>query len=298
MSEALSENYFDPQTIAQIEGLSLRVRHLVNGMQTGLHRSLRSGWSVEFAQHREYSPGDDPRHIDWKVFGRTDKYYVKRFEDDSRVDVNLLVDASSSMTYQGLDSALSKYDYAACLSCCLGWLAHSQNDRTSFAMFDRKLKHWLPPSDHDDQLQRIIYELEHFQPDDQEVLSTDLVKVFKLAANQFPSHGLTVLISDMFSRDHQMDVLPSLADQQNDIWLIHIMDVDEVNLPFDRPQNFIDLESTLDIDADPIKFRDAYRETVEEFVRSLEQRAVELGIRYQHLTTDKPINHALVELLS
>ena len=273
-------------------------RHLVNGLQAGQHRSVRSGWSVEFAQHREYSPGDDPRHIDWKVYGRTDKLYVKRFEDDSRIDVNLLVDASSSMSYKGLDSALSKFDYAACLSCCLVWLAQMQNDRTGFSLFDRTLKNWLPPSDQEEHLQRIIYELEHQPISEQGTIKTDLIQVFRLATNQFTSHGLTIVISDMFTQDHEADVLPTLAEQQNDIWLLHVMDCDEMDLPFDRPQNFMDLESPLDVDADPIKFRDAYRETVKEFVQAMQQRATELGIRYRHITTDQPINHALVELLS
>lgn len=298
MNEAPSDDYFDPQTIAKIDGLMLRVNHLVNGFQSGLHRSLRSGWSVEFAQHREYSPGDDPRHIDWKVFGRTDKIYVKRFEDDSRVDVNLLVDCSSSMTYRGIDSPLSKYEYAACLTCCLAWLANAQHDRIGFSTFDYTVKNWMPPSDREEQFRQIIYELEHLSINADGRLATNLLQVFRLVARQVTSHGLTIVISDMFDDDPDSDALATLAEQQNDVWLIHLMDPDEIDLPFNRPQNFMDLESSFDIDADPIKFRQAYRETVSEFISKLENRAMQLGIRYVHLTTDLPMNEAIVKVVS
>ena len=155
-----SPKSFDPQILARIEGLHLRARHIVEGFVAGLHRSPYQGFSIEFAEHREYAPGDDLRYLDWKAFGRTDKLYLKQFEDETNLQCMLIVDVSESMRYKSEDEPLSKYEYAQCIAASLAWLVLRQQDAVGLATFDDQLRSFQRPTSSPDVLKQIIQVLE------------------------------------------------------------------------------------------------------------------------------------------
>lgn len=174
-----SPRFFDPRTLARLKGLPLRARHIVEGYVAGLHRSPYRGFSIEFAEHREYAPGDDLRYVDWKVFGRTDKYYLKQFEDETNLLCYLLLDTSQSMTYRGPHAALSKLEYGQCLAAALAWLVLHQQDAVGLATFDEQVRTVVRPSGSPGHWSHLLEALEQVRP----APKTSLGKVFpELAA--------------------------------------------------------------------------------------------------------------------
>jgi len=290
-----SPKYFDPQTLAKLKNLRLRARHIVEGFVSGLHRSPHRGFSIEFAEHREYVPGDDPRYLDWKVYGRTDKYYLKQFEDETNLICYLVVDASESMAYQGPASPLSKLDYAKCLAAALGWLVLQQQDAVGLVTFDRQLRQILSPGGNSAHLQSLVQILEDTQPRGE----TASGPIFHDLAERFRSRGVVVVLSDLLDDTESLLAgLKHFRHRRHDVIVFHILDQAEVSFPFDEPTRFHGLEKLPSLPTDPRALRSAYLRELQVYLDALQRGFRQWTMDYERLITDQPLDAALSRFLA
>ncbi len=299
-----SQKYFDPETLARIGPLGLRARTLVEGLVAGLHRSPVRGHSIEFAQHREYVPGDDLRQVDWKVYARSDKYHLKQYEDETSLTCYLLVDHSESMLYgqRGLQSepgktanGLSKLQYAQLIAFSLAYLIIEQRDFAALLTFSDGIDDWLPPSGSPAQFEDMISVMERASHHPK----TDLANVLQQASQRLARRGLVVLISDLL--DDVQAVLKSLRLLRlmgHDALLIHVLDRDEVDFPFDSMARFEGLENQPHVIADPRLIAQAYRQAVKEFCQQLEVGCRQIDIDYFRVLTDESLAASLPSILA
>ncbi len=292
---ATSPKSLDPRTLAKLSGLRLRARRIVEGYVAGLHRSPRHGFSIEFAEHREYAPGDDLRYLDWKVFGRTDKFYLKRFEDETNLVCHIVFDASESMGFRGPQAAISKVEYAACLAASLAWLVLKQQDAVGLVTYDQQFRDELPPSNRATHLHQVIDVLERCQPHS----PTATGPILKQLAQRLQRRSVVILISDLLSDTTQLLAgLRALHGRRHDIGVLQIMDPAELSFPFDRPTRFRGLEQLADVVADPRRLRAAYLAELEHHLASVRRACRECEIDYCLIPTDEPLDRALTSFLS
>lgn len=287
--------YFDPQTLAKIRSIGLRARYLVEGYVTGMHRSPHQGRSIEFSQHREYVPGDDLRQVDWKVYGRTDKFYLKQYEAETNLICHVLLDGSESMSYKGPSSSLSKLEYAQLTAVSFAYLVLSQQDAVSMTLLADQVIQQVTPSNSPAQLNNVIGLLESPLPK----RATTLEPALKDAASRLKSRGVVVLISDFLDDANKiLQGLQHLRYQRHDIVMVHILDEAEVNFPFDQTSRFNGLEGWDPIVADPQSLRAAYKKEVESHIKKLREGARSLEVDYQLMLTDQPLHLTLPHLLA
>jgi uncharacterized protein (DUF58 family) len=287
-----SPKYSDPEVLARIAGLTLRAQHVVEGTISGLHRSPFHGFNVEFAEYREYSPGDDLRRLDWRVLGRTDRYYVKQFEEESNLRATLVMDASASMRYGS--GQLTKFDYGATVAASLATLLVDQRDPVGLALFDSQPRKIIPPAATQAQLARIIGELEQSQPDRE----TELGPVLATLSDQLSGRGLIIIISDLLTDlDAVYDGLARLQYRGNEIMMLHVLDGDEIDLPFNEMVLFRDIEGNEELYAEPWAFRKAYGAAMQEFISGVRDGCGSRGIDYLLLRTDEELARALSHYL-
>lgn len=287
--------YFDPQTLAKIRSIGLRARYLVEGYVTGMHRSPHQGRSIEFSQHREYVPGDDLRQVDWKVYGRTDKFYLKQYEAETNLICHILLDGSESMSYKGPASSLSKLEYAQLIAVSFAYLVLSQQDAVGITLLADQVLQQLTPSNSPAQLNNVIGVLESPTP----TRATTLEPALKDAASRLKSRGVVVLISDFLDDANKiLQGLQHLRYQRHDILMVHVLDEAEVNFPFDQPSRFVGLEGWEPIVADPQGLRAAYKKEVEAHIKKLREGARSLEIDYQLMLTNQPLHLTLPHLLA
>jgi uncharacterized protein (DUF58 family) len=289
-----SRTSIDPQTLAKIQGLRLRARHVVEGYVAGLHRSPYHGFSIEFAEHREYAPGDDLRYVDWKVFGRSDKVYLKQYEDETNLQCYLVLDVSESMTYAGPGSPLTKLEYAQTIAAAIAWLVLRQQDAVGLATFDSQIRAMVRPSGNPSHLEQLLAVMEAAEPGKK----TAAGPIFHELAQRLTKRGIVIVLSDFF------DDLPSLAaglkhfrHRRHDVVLVQVLDAAEVDFPFRGPTEFKGLEDLPEIQADPQAVRRAYLHELNAFQRSLEQKCREQRIDYFLVRTDQPLDAALTQVL-
>jgi uncharacterized protein (DUF58 family) len=289
---AKSPKYSDPKILAQIADLSLRARRVVEGTISGLHKSPFHGFNVEFAEYREYSPGDDLRRLDWRVFGRTDRYYIKQYEEESNLRAMIVMDASASMRYGSRE--LSKFDYGATLAASLATLLVEQQDQVGLALFDSQPRRMLPPAATQAQLVQIIGELASAAPDRQ----TELGVVLKGLSEQLKRRGLVVIISDLLTDlDLFHDGLSRLQYRGHEIIALQVLDPDELELPFKDLVLFRDIEGSEELFAEPWAFRKAYQAAMNQFVREVHDTCGSHGIDHLMLRTDEEPGRALSHYL-
>ena len=289
---AKSHKYSDPEVLSNIGGLGLRARRVVEGTISGLHRSPFHGFNVEFAAYREYSPGDDLRRLDWRVLGRTDRHYIKEYEEDTNLRATLVVDASASMRYGPPER--TKFDYAATLAASLATLLIEQRDPVGLALFDRAERGLLPPAATQAQLIQILGQLEGAKPDRE----TDLGVVLKTLAEKARRRGLLIIISDLLTDfDSFYDGLSRLEYRGHEVMIFQILDRDELELPFNDPVLFRDIEGSEELLAEPWGFRKAYREAMDEFLREVRDGCSRRGIDHLLLLTDQNLGDALSHYL-
>lgn len=289
---ASSPKYSDPDVLARVAGLTLRARRVVEGTISGLHRSPFHGFAVEFAEYREYSPGDDLRRLDWRVFGRTDRYYVKQYEEESNLRCHIVLDASASMRYGS--GPLTKYDYAATIAASMATLLVGQQDPVGLALFDSQRRKLLPPAATQAQLVRIVEELESSQPDRE----TQLGPVLQDLAEQVRKRGLMIIISDLLTDlDSFYDGLSRLQYRGHEIMILHVLDRDELELPFNDLVLFHDIEGSEELYAEPWAFRNAYKSAINEFVDGVRNNCGSRAIDYLLMRTDQPLGDALSHYL-
>lgn len=287
--------YFDPQTLAKIRSLGLRARYLVEGYVTGMHRSPHQGRSIEFSQHREYVPGDDLRQVDWKVYGRTDKFYLKQYEAETNLVCHLLLDCSESMSYRGPNSSLTKLEYAQLAAVSFAYLVLSQQDAVGLSIVADQVIQQVAPSNSPAQLNNVIGLLETSQA----TRKTSLEPAMRDAASRLKSRGVVFLISDFLDdADQILKGLQHLRYQRHDIVLLQILDEAEVNFPFEQPSRFLGMEGWDPVVADPQSLRAAYKREVDAHLKKIREGARSLQIDYQLMTTDQPLHLTLPHLLA
>jgi uncharacterized protein (DUF58 family) len=285
---AASPKFSDPEVLSRIAGLSLRAKHVVEGTISGLHRSPFHGFNVEFAEYREYSPGDDLRRLDWRVLGRTDRFYVKQYEEESNLRATLVLDSSASMRYGS--RALNKFHYAAVAAASLATLLVEQQDPVGLALFDSQMREVLPPAATQAQLARIIGLLENARPDRQ----TQLGDVLKTLAEQIKRRGLAVIFSDLLTdADALDDGLRRLQYRGHEIIVFHVLDPDELELPFNDLVMFRDIEGSEELLAEPWAFRKTYQAAMQNFLEEVRAGCGNRGIDYVLLKTDQPLADVL-----
>lgn len=289
-----SPRHLDPQTLASLQGLDLAARLAVEGFVAGMHRSPYHGVSVEFAEHREYSPGDDIRHVDWKVWSKTDKFYLKQYEQETNLIVYLLVDSSESMDYAS-DSNVSKFVYSQLVAASLAFLILQQQDAVGLATFDSKVQRYLRPSGQPSHLKDIVQVLATSPAAEK----TDLGAIFHDLAERFKKRGLVILISDLF--DEPARILAGLRHfrhRRHDVIVFHILDPAELEFPFRQPTLFKGMESLGDVLVEPAVLRRAYQQEIQDYCKDIRKGCQSLNIDYLLLQTDQTLDQALTAYLA
>jgi uncharacterized protein (DUF58 family) len=290
-----SQKYFDPETLARIRPLGLRARTLVEGVMAGLHRSPLRGHSIEFAQHREYVPGDDLRQVDWKVYARSDRYYLKQYEDETNLIAYFLLDTSESMQYQAAHSPLTKLEYAQLVAFSLAYLVITQQDSAALGTFASELDGWLPPSGSASFLDDSIRMMEAAPTGKR----TDLPRIVELAAQRCSKPGVIVLISDLLDDQQRLlTALKRLRYQRHDVIVVHVLDESELTFPFDRSTRFEGLEGLPELVTDPLLIGGAYRRAMAAFCTEIEVGCQQLGVDYHRMKTNESLAATLPPLLA
>jgi len=289
-----STSQFDPATLAGLQGLELRARYIVDGYLTGMHRSHHRGQSVEFTEHREYTPGDDLRYVDWKVFGKTDKIYLKQFEAETNLVCHLLVDVSESMQYQSEQAALSKWEYAQCLAAALGTIVLRQQDSVSLATCDDQVREWVRESGNPSHLRQLIEVMGQARPERKSALGAVLHEV----SQRIKRRGVLVLFSDLLGNvESFLSGLKHLRHQRHEVIVLQLLDPAEIEFSFGRTTLFQGLESLPEVLAEPRGVRKAYLAALQAFLEQIEVGCRSLQVDYELLRTDEPLDEALRRVL-
>ncbi len=287
--------YLEPAVLARLEGLQLRARRIVEGYVSGVHRSPYHGFSIEFAEHREYAPGDDLRYLDWKVFGRTDKFYLKQFEEETNLVCRLLLDTSQSMMYQSADAPMSKLEYARCIAAALSYMILQQQDSAGLVTFDREVRALVRPSSNPSHLNQLLRVMEESRPEKK----TDTGPIFHGLAERFKKRGLVVILSDLFDDvDSMMAGLKHFRHRRHDVILFHILDPAEVDFPFRQTTMFRGLEQLPDVLAEPRGLRKASLKEFNQYVGRLKRGCREYHVDYVQMRSDQSFEVALSSYLA
>ncbi len=286
--------YLDPATLAKIGALDLRARMVVEGFISGMHRSPYKGFSIEFAEHREYVQGDDIRHIDWKVFGRSDKYYLKQYEEETNLQLMLVVDTSESMNYRGA-AAMSKYDYALSAAAALSYLTLQQQDAVGLALFDQTLYSYMKPSNFPTHWKQLIHEMAgKVGP-----RKTGIQPVLDDLAERMGRRGLVAIFSDLF--DHPDAILAGLRHlryRRNEVIVFQVLDPHELEFPFKQTTLFEGLEDYPEVLTEPRALRERYLEEVKKFTDQVKKGCRDMGVDYQLLNTGDRLDVTLSTFLA
>lgn len=288
-----SKRFLHPEAIKRIARLDLRARYIVEGFLSGAHRSPYFGQSVEFREHREYSRGDDLRHIDWKVWAKQDRYYVKRYEEDTNLRCTLLVDVSGSMRYGS--GALNKYEYACTLAVSLAYLLLRQQDAVGCVPFDEAARGVVPLRTKRNHLQTLIAALDVNQPKQK----TDVYRVMRSVAESYPRRGMILVFSDLLTdRSSLFRGLQLLRQRGHDVMVFHVMDDDELDFPFNGPTRFEGLELPEHLTCNPRALREGYLQSLAAFLEEIRRGCMRQVIDYSLLRTSQPLDAALATFLS
>jgi uncharacterized protein (DUF58 family) len=284
--------FVDPKILARIGNLELLAKTVVDGFINGLHRAPFFGASIDFAEHRGYVPGDDIRRVDWKLYARTDRYYVKQYEADTNTNFTLLVDVSKSMSFTSGESP-SKLEYAAYLGACLGYLSTRQRDRVGIITFDDDIVRHVPPSaKHFDM---VLHTLDQAKAEKPGRLAAPLQKM----AEHFKRRGILLLMSDFYDDpDAILDAVKPLRFLGNDLIVFHILDRQEIEFDYKDASAFEDLESREQVPVVPDSFRKQYRALIKAHIDSLAEKFSEHRIDYAQITTSEPLDAALFKYMS
>jgi uncharacterized protein (DUF58 family) len=282
--------FVDPAVLARVGNLDLVARTVVDGVINGLHRTPYFGASVDFAEHRGYVAGDDIRRVDWKVFARTDRYYIKEFEADSNANFTVLLDTSKSMEF---GARLTKLEYAKTLAACLTYLVHKQRDRVGLVTFDEDIVDFVPASAK--HLDVVLHTLDRAKA----VRPGRLGPPLKKLAEHFGRRGIVVLISDLYEDPQDvMDAIGLIRFRGNDVIIFHVLDPAEIEFDFSEPSAFEDIESGDQIPIVPSALGAQYRALVREHIAALTARAAEHRVDYTMVNTATPLDYALFNYLS
>ena len=288
-----SRKFLRPEAIKRISRLGLRARHIVEGFLSGMHRSPYFGQSIEFRQHREYAHGDDLRYVDWKVWAKQDRYYVKQFEEDTNLRCTLLCDVSASMRYGRGD--FSKYEYACTIAASLAYLLLRQQDAVGCVAFDESARMTVPQRTKRNHLNSIVKALELSDPKDK----TDLYQILRNATESYPRRGMMILVSDLFvEREGLFRGLRLLRSRGHDVMVFHVLDDDELDFPFSGPTRFEGLELAEQLRCNPRALREGYLNSLGEYLEEVRRGCSRNNVDYTLLRTSQPLDAALAAFLS
>ncbi len=285
----------DPATLAKLGNLRLRVRAIAEGILTGLHKSPHHGQSVEFAEHKEYSPGDEIRHIDWKAYGKFDRYYVKRFEHETNLRAYLVVDASGSMGYRGHPDRLTKLETASAFAATLAYLLFRQQDAAGLVLVQGHVSGAVPPRASASHLGPIVEALEAARAEGETRLGAAVDWIVEHA----PRRSSVVVFSDLFDREEKvLRKLAQLGRRKHDVTLFHVLDPDELEFPFDDPTLFLSMEDARQVEAHGRDVRRGYLEVFSRWLAEVRRTAAEADIDYTLCRTDRPADEVLLPFLA
>jgi uncharacterized protein (DUF58 family) len=287
------QKYLDPLTLAKVRGLELQARLVVEGYLSGMHKSPYHGFSVEFAQHREYVPGDDIKHVDWKVYGRTGRFFLKQYEEETNLVCWILLDVSESMQYGS--GPVTKYDYACMAAAALAYLVQHQADSVGLVTFDNQVRRFLKPSSQGSLLKEMVHTMNQGGSGEK----TRMAPLFHDLAERINRRALVFVLSDMF--DDVQDILMGfkhLRHKRHEVVLWHILDGAELTFPFQEATLFRGLEEYPELLTDPRTLRKSYLEQIEQFVSELQRGCRNQNIDYVQLRTDTPLSVALSSYLA
>lgn len=292
----------DADALAKIHRLELVARGIVEGFISGRHRSPYRGFSVEFAEHREYSPGDNTRDLDWRVYGKTDRYFIKQYMEETNLRSVILLDASGSMKYTGDESALhqnrrlSKFEYAQYLAASLTHLMINQQDAVGLVTFDTEIRRYLPARSRTNYLRTLLEEISNTHAGDE----TSIAPIFHDIAERVHRRGLIIIISDLFDDPHEMlKALHHFRFRKHEVVVFHVMAEEELTFPFEKWSLFRDMENVENkIELDPRSVRAAYLDEVRTFVSTIEKGCGQMTIDYVPVSTKRPFDVALTSYLA
>jgi uncharacterized protein (DUF58 family) len=296
-----TQRYLDPLALAKVRNLELQARLIVEGYLSGMHKSPYHGFSVEFAQHREYVPGDDLKHLDWKVYSRTGRFFLKQYEEETNLACWLLVDASESMRYGsgpvGTDGKplLSKYDYAAMAAAALAYLTLHQQDSAALVTYDNAVRQMVRPASQPSHLKQMVTCLNKGPGNER----TRLAPIFHDLAERINRRGIVVVLSDFF--DEVPDILAGLKHlrhKRHEVIVMHVLDRAELEFPFQEATLFRGLEQYPELLTDPRTLRDGYLQQIQTFVQELKTGCLAQNIDYVRLCTDMPLGVVLSSYLA
>ncbi len=284
--------FLSPQFLSQLSKMEMKARFVVEGFLIGLHRSPYHGFSVEFAEHRQYMPGDPIRDIDWKVYAKTDRYYIKEYEEETNLKAYILLDASASMGYRS--NGITKLEYGSYLAAALGYLMLKQKDAVGLAIFDEGMRSYLPPRSARSHLHDLLKELVKLKPSH----TTQVSSTFHQLAERIRRRGLVVIISDLFSEPE--DILMGLKHfryKKNEVIVFHILDPMEKSFTYQREAIFVDMETGEEILTQPWQIRKNYQEQIRDLVQLYKAKCGEGKIEYVAMDTSVPLDYALFAYL-
>ncbi len=286
--------YLEPEALARVKNLSMVARGVVEGSISGMHASPYKGFSVEFAEHREYTAGDDPRHLDYKMLARTDRLYIKQYEEETNMRVQIVLDTSGSMGY-AYDSKITKLDYGCYLTAVLSYLMTRQQDAVGLITFDSDIRLDMPTRSSPRHFNEMMRRLEATAPGEE----TNIAEVLHRLANRFKKRCLIVLISDLYDEPEEvMRALHHFRHRKHEVIVFHVLDKSEVEFPFRDVISFHDLETNERIQIDPAYVRDVYLEQVEQFIETYRRSCAESHIDYVLTDTSVPYDFMLSKYLA
>lgn len=310
--------YLQPSVISKLSNIELKARFVVEGFIAGMHKSPYHGFSVEFAEHRQYMPGDDLKHLDWKVLGKTDRYYIKQFEEETNLKSYLIVDASKSMAFKsagtGLGasvlkkifkrkedipaakkSGITKLEYATYLAASLSVLMNFQKDASGLIVYDESIKTYIPPKATSQNLKLILTSLANIQGSGQ----TNTAGALNSVAERIKRRGLVMIFSDLFDdQEKVINALKHFRYKRNEVIVFQVLDSMEMNFTIDSPTIFKDMETNKEMLSQPISIMNSYKEAVQEFLDKYKTACHSNNIDYVLLSTDTPFDTALMEYLN
>jgi uncharacterized protein (DUF58 family) len=287
------QRYLDPSVLASISGLELIAKTVVDGFVAGLHRSPDFGFSQEFAEYRAYSQGDDLRHVDWNVFARTERAYLKRFKGETNTQVTLLFDSSASMSYGS--HSVTKLDFARFLAASLCYMSSQQRDAAGIVVFDDEVRNYVPPSSRQGQFARMLHAIEKAAPG----ARTDFAKPFIHCQTFLHRRGILAVISDFYADPEKViKTMEPLRFHGNELILFHILDPQEIRPKLREPVLMVDLETNDEMEVSPDYAREEYSKKIDAHVEALRDRSRRAGMDYFLLDTSKPLDAALREYLA
>ena len=294
MQDREGQRYLDPAALAKIGNLELIAKFVVEGFISGLHKSPYHGFSVEFAQYRQYMPGDDIKHLDWKAYGRTNRYYIKQFEEETNLNCYLLLDTSESMTYGS--GELTKLQYGSYLIASIAYFMAKQRDAVGFAYFDETLHEYLPARSSPAHLHSILLTLERIQTNK----LTQMGQPIHQIAERLTKRGLVILVSDLYEDDPDtvVNALEHLRYDGHEVIVFHVLDNQELEFAFDRVARFVDAETDEEVIATPQAIRQSYLSHLHDFINHYKLELSRSDIDYNTIDTATPVDYALSSYLA